>query len=56
MRNRKWWTYIVAVAAVLALAFFDKVSACGYIVALATGLFASNVAQKNEHFVTGGQQ
>ena len=56
MRNRKFSVFFLALIAILALAFWDKVDACGYIVTLATALFASNVIQKNEHFVTGGDK
>ena len=56
MKNRKWWVYVTALVAIVALAFFDKIDACGYVVTLATALFASNVIQKNEHFVTGGDK
>lgn len=56
VRNRKWWTFIVSLVAILALAFWNKVDACGYVVTLATALFASNVIQKNEHFNTGDKE
>lgn len=50
MRNRKWWCFVVAIAAIVFLTFFGKEGANGAIVTLALGLFASNVVQKNEHF------
>ena len=46
MRNRKWWVYITALAAIMVLAFFEHVEACSYVLMLATALFAGNVAQK----------
>lgn len=53
MKNRKFNVFFLSLVAILALAFLGKVDACGYVVTLATALFASNVIQKNEHFITG---
>ena len=53
MRNRKFNVFFLSLVAIITLAFFNKVDACGYVVTLATALFASNVIQKNEHFNTG---
>lgn len=55
MRNRKWWTFLVAVVAICFLSFFEK-DGSSSIVALAIGLFASNVVQKNEHFNTNNRE
>lgn len=45
MKNRKFWTYVIAVASILTLEFFNK-GGSSQIVALATALFAANVSQK----------
>ena len=56
MRNRKFSVFFLALMAILALSFWGHTDACGYVVTLATALFASNVIQKNKNFVTGGDK
>jgi hypothetical protein len=56
MKNRKFNVFFLSLVAILALAFLGKVDACGYVVTLATALFAGNVIQKNEHFITGDKE
>lgn len=48
MKNRKFSVFFLALLAILALAFFGKVDACGYVVTLSVGMFTANVVQKSK--------